>query len=110
MKKAPSDSPIWQLKKMELLLPLSYLITKPIQLDLSNLHYRPVYKPHYRTQGCMIRENDITAPIRNPIYYKKSDKITYSHAMLKVRENIIIFITQNDDEHLYKAHIRFKTQ
>jgi hypothetical protein len=28
MKKAPSDSPIWQLKKMELLLPLSYLITK----------------------------------------------------------------------------------
>jgi len=30
--------------------------------------------------------------------------------MLKVRENIIIFITQNDDEHLYKAHIRFKTQ
>jgi hypothetical protein len=44
------------------------------------------------------------------IYYKKRDKITYSHAMLKVRENIIIFITQNDDEHLYKAHIRFKTQ
>ena len=63
MKKAPSDSPIWQLKKRELLLPLSFLITKPIKLDLSNLHYRP----HYRTQGCVIRENNITAPITNPI-------------------------------------------
>ena len=31
MKKAPSDSPIWQLKKRELLLPLSSLITKPCQ-------------------------------------------------------------------------------
>ena len=39
MKKAPSDSPIWQLKKRELLLPLSFLITKPLKLDLSNLHY-----------------------------------------------------------------------
>jgi len=63
MKKAPSDSPIWQLKKRELLLPLSFLITKPIKLDLSNLHY----EPHYRTQGCVIRENNITAPITNPI-------------------------------------------
>ena len=27
MKNAPSDSPIWQLKKRELLLPLSFLIT-----------------------------------------------------------------------------------
>ena len=67
MKKAPSDSPIWQLKKRELLLPLSYLITKPIQLDLSNLHYGPHYEPHYRTQGCVIRENNITAPITNLI-------------------------------------------
>ena len=63
MKKAPSDSPIWQLKKRELLLPLPFLITKPIKLDLSNLHYGP----HYRTQGCMIRENSITAPSMNPI-------------------------------------------
>ena len=31
MKKAPSDSPSWQLKKRELLLPLSFLITKPIK-------------------------------------------------------------------------------
>ena len=67
IKKAPSDSPIWQLKKRELLLPLSFLITKPIKLDLSNLHYGPHYKPHYRTQGCVIRENNITAPITNPI-------------------------------------------
>ena len=67
MKKAPSDSPIWQLKKRELLLPLSFLITKPIKLDLSNLHYGPHYEPHYRTQGCVIRENNITAPIMNPI-------------------------------------------
>ena len=63
MKKAPSDSPILQLKKRELLLPLSSLITKPVKLDLSNLHYGP----HYETQGCVIRENNITAPITNPI-------------------------------------------
>ena len=63
MKKAPSDSPIWQLKKRELLLPLSSLITKPIKLDLSNLHYGP----HYKTQGCVIRENNITALVTNPI-------------------------------------------
>ena len=64
MKKAPSDSPIWQLKKRELLLPLSSLITKPIKLDLSNLHYGP----HYETQGCMTRENNnIAGPITNPI-------------------------------------------
>ena len=62
MKKAPSDSLIWQLKKRELLLTLYFLITKPIKLDLSNLHYRP----HYKTQGCVIRENNITAPITNP--------------------------------------------
>ena len=71
MKKAPSDSLIWQLKKRELLLPLSFLVTKSIKLDLLNLHYRPHYEPHYephyRTQGCMIRENNITAPITNPI-------------------------------------------
>ena len=67
MKKAPSDSPIWQLKKRELLLPLSFLITKPIKLDLSNLHQGPHYEPHYRTQGCVIRENNITAPIKNSI-------------------------------------------
>ena len=67
MKKGPSDSRIWQLKKRELLLPLSFLITKPIKLDLSNLHYKPHYKPRYRTQGCVIRENNITAPITNPI-------------------------------------------
>ena len=71
MKKAPSDSPIWQLKKRELLLPLSYLITKPIQLDLSNLHYGPRLEPHYRTQGCVIRENNITTllqiPLRTPL-------------------------------------------
>jgi hypothetical protein len=60
---AQSDSPIWQLKKRELLLPLSTLITKPIKLDLSNLHYGP----HYETQGCVIRENNITDPITNPI-------------------------------------------
>jgi hypothetical protein len=67
MKKAPSDSPIWQLKKRELLLPLSFLITKPLKLDLSNLHYGPHYKPHYRTQGCVIRENNITTPLRTPL-------------------------------------------
>ena len=67
MKKVPSDSPIWQLKKKELLLTLSFLITKPIKLDLSNLLYGPHYEPHYRTQGCVIRENNITAPITNPI-------------------------------------------
>jgi hypothetical protein len=63
MKKAPSDTPIWQLEKRELLLPLSSLITKPIKLDLSNLHYGP----NYETQGCVIRENNITAPVTNPI-------------------------------------------
>ena len=67
MKKAPSDSPIWQPKKRELLLSLYSLITKPIILDLSNFHYRPHYKPHYRTQGCVIRENNITHPIANPV-------------------------------------------
>ena len=67
MKKAPSDRPIWQLKKKELLLPLSFLITKPTKLDLSNLHYGPHYKQRYRTQGCVIRENNITAPVTNPI-------------------------------------------
>ena len=41
IKKAQSDSPIWQLKKRELLLPLCFLIPKPIRLDLSNLHYGP---------------------------------------------------------------------
>ena len=56
-------SPIWQLKKRELLLPLSFLIIKPLKLDLSNLHYGP----HYEAQGCVIRENSITALIRNPI-------------------------------------------
>ena len=65
--KAPSDSPIWQFKKRELLLPLSFLITKPIKLDLSNLHYKPRYETHYRTQGCVIRKNNITAPITSPI-------------------------------------------
>ena len=63
MKMATSESPIWQLKKRELLLPLSFLITKRIKLDLSNLHYGP----HYRTQGCMIKENNIAASITNPI-------------------------------------------
>jgi hypothetical protein len=63
MKKAPSDSPIWKPQKRELLLPLSSLITKPIKLYLSNLHYGP----HYETQGCVIRENNITAPVMNPI-------------------------------------------
>ena len=67
MKKAPSDSPIWQLKKRELLLPSPFLITKPLKFDLSNLHYRPHYKPHYRTQGCVIRENNITTPLQNPL-------------------------------------------
>ena len=50
---------------------LFFLITKPIKLDLSNLHYAPHYgphyEPHYRTQGCVIRENNIAAPITNPI-------------------------------------------
>ena len=63
MKKVPSDCPIWQLKKRELLLPLSSQITKPIKLDLS----KPHYKPHYGTQGCVISENNITVPITNPI-------------------------------------------
>ena len=67
MKKAPSDSPIWQLKMRELLLPLSFLFTKPLKLDLSNLHYGPHYKPHYRTQGCVIRENNITIPLWTPL-------------------------------------------
>ena len=63
MKKRPSDSPIRQLKKRELLLPLSFLITKPLKSELSNLHYWP----HYRTQGCVIRENNITTPLRTPL-------------------------------------------
>ena len=67
MKKAPSDSPIWHLKKRELLLPLSFLITKPLKLDLSNFHYGPHYKPRYRTQGCVIRENNITTPLQTPL-------------------------------------------
>ena len=67
MKKVPSDSPIWQLKKRELLLPLSFLITKPVKLNLLNLHYWRKYEPHYRIQGCVIRENNITAPFTNPI-------------------------------------------
>jgi hypothetical protein len=62
MKKVPSDSPIRQLKKRESLLSLSFLITKPIKLDLSNPHYQP----HYRRQGCVIREKNITAFITNP--------------------------------------------
>ena len=67
MKKAPSNSPIWQLKKRELLLPLSFLITKLLKLDLSNFHYGPNYKPHFRTQGCVIRENNFTTPLRTPV-------------------------------------------
>ena len=67
MNKVPSDGPIWQLKKRELLLPLSFLITKPIKLDLSNLHYGPHYEPHYRTQGCVIRENNMTTPLQTPL-------------------------------------------
>ena len=63
MKKMPSDSPTCQLKKREFLLPLSFLITKPLKLDLSNLHYGP----HFEIQGCVIRENNITAPVKNPI-------------------------------------------
>ena len=59
MKKGSSSSPIWQLKKWELLPPLSFLTTKPINLDLLNLHYGPTYQPHYRTQGCVVRENNI---------------------------------------------------
>ena len=62
-KKAPSDCPIWQLKKRALLLPLSYLITKLIKLDQSNPHYQPFY----RRQGCVNRGKNITAPIMNPI-------------------------------------------
>ena len=67
MKKSPYESPIWQLKKRELLLPLSCLITEPIKLDLSNLHYQPHYEPRYRTQGCMIGENNITASIKDTL-------------------------------------------
>ena len=63
LEKAPSDSPILHLKKRELLVPLSFLIAKPIKLDLSNLHYGPLYNPRYRTQCCVIRENKITAPL-----------------------------------------------
>ena len=67
---APSDSPIWQLKR-ELLLPLSFQITKPLKLDLSKLHYGPHYKPHYRTQGCVIRAKTSTTtlwtPLRTPL-------------------------------------------
>ena len=37
------------------------------KLVLSNLHYGPQYEPHYRTQGCVIREYNLTAPITNPI-------------------------------------------
>ena len=64
MKKAPSDSPIWQLKKRELLLPLSFLITKPIKLDLSNLQYGP----HYRIQSCMIlKKITLQSPLQTPL-------------------------------------------
>ena len=57
--------PILQLKKREVLLPLFSLITKPIKLDLSNLHYGPHWEPHHRTQGCLIRENSITNTIKD---------------------------------------------
>ena len=63
MKEKPSGSPFWQLKKRKLLLTLSSLITKPIKLDLSNLHYGL----HYEKQSCVIRDDNITAPIMNPI-------------------------------------------
>ena len=76
MKKAPSDSPIWQLKKRELLVPLSFLITKPIKIDLSNLHYRHHYRLHYKPitehkvawleKVCNIKD-PITNPIKDPI-------------------------------------------
>ena len=62
---------IWQThlaaQKEGVVTPLSFLITKPINLDLSNLHYGPHYKPHYRTQGCVIKENNITISLRTPL-------------------------------------------
>ena len=61
--KAPSDIPIWPVNKRDLLLPISFLITKSIKLDLSNLHYGP----HYRSQGCLIRGNNITVPIKDTL-------------------------------------------
>ena len=69
MKKLPSDGRIWQLKKRKLLNPLYFLIieTWNWKLDLSNFHYWSHYKPHYRTQGCRIRENNITTPFKNPM-------------------------------------------
>ena len=92
MKKAPSDSPIWQLKKRELLLPLSFLITKPIKLDLSNLHYGPHYEPHYRTQGWVIRENNITAPITNPIKSLCRNSMTVSREISKISLFHVIWV------------------
>ena len=61
---------IWQshlAAQKELLLPLSFLIIKLIKLNLSKLHYGPHFEPHCRTKCCVIRENNITAPIMNPI-------------------------------------------
>ena len=49
MKKAPSDSPIWQLKKRELLLPLSFLIIKTYQVRLMKL---PLQIPLQNTRLC----------------------------------------------------------
>ena len=71
MKEKPSGSPFWQLKKRKLLLTLSSLITKPIKLDLSNLHYGL----HYEKQSCVIRDDNITAPIMNPIKDPSKDPI-----------------------------------
>ena len=107
MKKAPSDSPIWQLKKRELLMPLSFQITKPLKLDLSNLPYRPHYKANYRTQGCVIRENNITTqlwtPLRTPITHKSVPAWLNLISSLWCRiENVNIcwFFTQNSQNWL----------
>ena len=92
MKKAQSDSPICQPKKRELLLPLSFLITKPIKLDLSNLHYGPHYEPHYRTQGCVIRENNIIATITNPIKDTLVPLRTNFNANVSVRWHTSVYL------------------
>ena len=68
MKKTPSDSPIWQLKQRELLLPLPFLITKTSKLDLSNSSITdPITNPVTEHKVAWIREDNITAPLQTPL-------------------------------------------
>ena len=74
MKKAPSDNPILQLKNHN---------NKPYKVRLIKPPLGPHYEPHCRTQGCLIRENNITDPITNSI----KDPIKYTLVPLRTNFN-----------------------